>query len=73
MVKVLSYLYLAFGLVNLFNFVQSFIVELPGPFHFMFWDTNITGYRVKCLLFAMVFIYFFVAQRKRLGGTKNES
>lgn len=73
MVKALSYLYLAFGLVNLFNFVHSFIVELPGPFRFMFWETNITGYRVKCLLFAMVFIYFFIAQRKRIKDKKEES
>lgn len=59
MQKVLSYLFLVMGLLNLYRFAETFFQEMSGPFHFLFWETNITGYRVKCLLFATVFIFAF--------------
>ena len=57
MQRLFPVLLLAFGIMNLYSFVETFTKELPGPFHFLFWETGLTGYRVKCLLFAAVFVF----------------
>lgn len=66
MQKILPVLFLAFGILNLYRFAESFMKELAGPFHFLFWEVDITGYRIKCLAFAVVFIFAFWGNYKRL-------
>lgn len=66
MQKILPWVFLVFGLLNVFNFIQSFFTELSGPFSILFWETNLTGYRIKCLVFAALFIFAFWGNYKRL-------
>ncbi len=66
MQKVLPFLFLGFGLLNIYYFIQTFTTELTGPFQILFWETGLTGYRIKCLVFAAVFIFAFWGNYKRL-------
>lgn len=66
MQKILPFIFLVLGILNLYRFAETFIRELSGPFNFLFWETSITGYRVKCLLFAAVFIFAFWGNYKRM-------
>lgn len=65
MKKLLTYLFLALGIYNLYQFVISFVSDLEGPFYFFFFETGIMGYRIKSLLFAAVFLFAFYAGYKR--------
>lgn len=55
--KIFPALLLALGILNLYRFIETFTQELSGPFRLLFWETGLTGYRVKCLAFAAVFIF----------------
>lgn len=57
MQKIFPVVLLAFGIMNLYNFIVTFVREVPGPFRVLFWETGLTGYRIKCLAFAAVFIF----------------
>jgi hypothetical protein len=65
MQKILPYLFLAFGILNLYRFAETFMKEVPGPFRILFWDTDLTGYRIKCLVFAAVFLFAFWGNYKK--------
>lgn len=66
MQRVLSVLFLALGILNLYQFVETFMRDVPGPFHFLFWETGLTGYRIKCLTFAAIFIFGFWSNYKKM-------
>lgn len=66
MKKFLSYLFLALGVYNVYEFVRSFIVEISQEkLYFFFWETGIMGYRIKCLIFAVIFLGAFWSGYKR--------
>ncbi len=66
MQKILPFLFLAFGIMNLYRFIETFTKELSGPFNFLFWETGLTGYRIKCLVFAAVFIFAFWGNYRKI-------
>ena len=57
MQKIFPFVLLTLGLLNLYRFIETFIGEFSGPYHLLFWETGLTGYRVKCVAFAAVFIF----------------
>ncbi len=66
MQKILPYIFLVFGILNLYRFAETFMEDLAGPFHFLFWETGLGGYRIKCLIFAAVFIFAFWGNYRRM-------
>ncbi len=65
MQKIIPYIFLVFGILNLYRFAETFFSEVAGPFKVLFWDTDINGYRIKCLVFAAVFIFAFWGNFRR--------
>ncbi len=65
MQKIVPFVFLFFGILNVYRFIETFLQEMSGPFQILFWETNLTGYRIKCLVFAAIFVFAFWGNYKK--------